>query len=146
MTIHYINLLITYLLLTVADGQGGHVHQLLWAMLPRVLTLPSKPNYVALQIHRYRIPLWSPISRAMYYRHTLTYLYLYCFNTIKSLHENLQYDNGFAKQALQWIPHGLWRKRDLEKEMWTVGYRSRAGGRWRRHHRTELNMGTNRDE
>jgi len=31
-------------------------------------------------------------------------------------------------------------KRDPETEMWTAGYKSRAGGRWRRRHRTELKM------
>jgi len=33
----------------------------------------------------------------------------------------------------------MW-KRDLEKEMWTAGYKWKAGGRWRRQHRNELKM------
>jgi len=58
-------------------------------------------------------------------------------------------DDSIAKQALQWMPRGhrgrerpIW-KRDLEKEMWTAGYKSRAGGRWRRQHRTELGAAKN---
>ena len=34
-------------------------------------------------------------------------------------------------------------KEYLEKEMWTAGYKSRPGGRWRRQHRTELKMDKN---
>ena len=34
-------------------------------------------------------------------------------------------------------PWNTWR-RDLEKEMWTAGYKYTAGGRWRRQHKTEL--------
>ena len=51
---------------------------------------------------------------------------------------------SIAKQALQWMPHGRWGrgqpknyiwKRNPENEMWTGGYKWRAGGRLRRQHR-----------